>query len=540
MVISRQPKSSAHVDPLFSNLGIACISLMFVIPLLWPAIPPLSDLPGHMGQYRIMLAHGISPALARVYNFHWTLIGDLGADGLMLPLGSILGVEPATKLITMCIPLLTAAGMLILAREVHGRVPPTAFFALPLAYSYPFQFGFVNFTLAMALALWAAAFWLRLGTTGRLKLRAVIFVPIAMLLWICHVAGWGLFGLFAFGCEIASGRRRHRSWERSAVDAMIAVIPLSLPILVMLAHRDGISAGTGHWSVLRKLGWLISLERDRWIAFDIGSALLTYAFLISCFFSRKIRLEPVLALPAALYLAAFVIVPGDILGGSYADMRILPFSVALALLSVDPGGLTPNRQSQLLAAGSLFAITRLSFQTVSYIEFDTALASELGAVSQIAYGASVLVLNDRACVRPWTLSRFEHLGSMAIVRRDAFSNDQWAIEGSHLIRIRKLDAAPFAADPSQYVNDKPCLNSVQPTLDDAVAHFNRRSFDYLWTVGFPPGRISDLGLRQTWTNGKSTLYAVARPHDDANGSDRRRENAGIAAYARPPGEKREE
>ncbi|MFO3796683.1 MAG: S1C family serine protease, partial [Anaerolineales bacterium] len=39
--------------------------------------------------------------------------------------------------------------LLWIAREVHGRIPPTALFALPLAYSYPFQFGFVNFALSI-------------------------------------------------------------------------------------------------------------------------------------------------------------------------------------------------------------------------------------------------------------------------------------------------------------------------------------------------------------------------------------------------------
>jgi hypothetical protein len=59
----------------------------------------------------------------------------------------------------------------------HGKVPPTSLFALPLAYAFPFQFGFVNFTLGVALTFLAAALWLRLGTQGRTRLRAALFVP---------------------------------------------------------------------------------------------------------------------------------------------------------------------------------------------------------------------------------------------------------------------------------------------------------------------------------------------------------------------------
>ena len=48
---------------------------------------------------------------------------------------------------------MTVAGFLWVAREVHGRVPPTAFFALPFIYGYPFLFGFVNFTLVGGVGL---------------------------------------------------------------------------------------------------------------------------------------------------------------------------------------------------------------------------------------------------------------------------------------------------------------------------------------------------------------------------------------------------
>ncbi|MQH18582.1 hypothetical protein EI065_25015, partial [Escherichia coli] len=112
------------------------------------------------------------PWLSDWYNFSWQLIGNLGIDILIIPLAKLFGLELAVKLIVMTIPALTVTGFLWIAREVHGRIPPTALFALPLAYSYAFQFGFVNFALSMALALNAFALWLRLARTGHFRLRA--------------------------------------------------------------------------------------------------------------------------------------------------------------------------------------------------------------------------------------------------------------------------------------------------------------------------------------------------------------------------------
>jgi hypothetical protein len=165
---------------------VALIALVAIIPLLWPDIPPLVDLPGHMGRYRVQLAIADHPHLARWYGFDWSLIGNLGIDLLVIPLAPLFGLELAVKLIVLTIPALTVAGLLWIAREVHGRTPATALFALPLAYCYPFQFGFVNFALSMALALNLFAWWLRLARLGRFRLRAVIFVPISCLLWLGH------------------------------------------------------------------------------------------------------------------------------------------------------------------------------------------------------------------------------------------------------------------------------------------------------------------------------------------------------------------
>ena len=104
---------------------VACV-LLALVPLLLPTIPPLVDVPGHMGRYAVQL----DPVPFRDwYAFHWQLIGNLGVDLLIEPMGRLFGVELGTKLIVMAIPALAVAGLLWIAREVHGRVPPTAFFS---------------------------------------------------------------------------------------------------------------------------------------------------------------------------------------------------------------------------------------------------------------------------------------------------------------------------------------------------------------------------------------------------------------------------
>src|SRR5438270_13746728 len=130
-----------------SRLSRGLVVFATMLRLLYPPVPPLVDLLGHMGRYRVELDLDHSPFLQLYYNYHWAAIGNLGVDLLIIPLGKLLGLEPAVKLIVLMIPPMTAAGFFWVAREVHGRVPPTAFFALPFITGYPFLFGFVNFTL---------------------------------------------------------------------------------------------------------------------------------------------------------------------------------------------------------------------------------------------------------------------------------------------------------------------------------------------------------------------------------------------------------
>src|SRR4051794_1403748 len=181
--------------------GVAAIALFCTLPLLWPALPPLVDLPGHMVAYKVEIDRARSAWLQQWYSLHWAPMGNLGVNLLVIPLERLVGLERTVKLIVLAIPPMTAAGFLWTAREVHGRVPATALFAVPLAYCYPFVFGFLNFMLSMALCFLAFGLWLRLGRLERFRARAAVFVPLSIIAWLAHTFGWGTLGVLAFAAE---------------------------------------------------------------------------------------------------------------------------------------------------------------------------------------------------------------------------------------------------------------------------------------------------------------------------------------------------
>ena len=478
-----------------------------VVPLLWPAIPPLSDLPGHIGRYRIMAEAG-RPPLSEHYAVHWALIGNLGVDGLVLAIAPVLGIEFATKIIVMLIPLLSVAAMLWLAREVHGRVPATTPFALPLAYASPFQLGFVNFALATALVLAALALWLRLARGSAPWVRALVFVPISCLIFVCHSFGWAMLGLFVFGAEWAIQRKAGRSVAGAGIRAALMCVPMALPLaLMVLGGPDHLAGGTGDWFDVRlKLFWVGSLLRERWQVYDVLCAMLLYAVVALALRSRRLSLAPVLAVPALLGAIAFVLLPAFYAGGSMVDMRVLPATVALALLAIDVPASEASWEQRIAGLAAAFFVIRMATTTLAFVLFAQGQTTALRAIDAMPQGASVLVLVNEPAADNWTNPRLGHIAGLAIARRRIFTNEQWALAGQQLVRPLHPTAAPFDRDPSQLIYPATVPGSM--SLQQAIATFDRRTFGYVWTIGFPTGAACAADLQVIWSNASSTLYRV--------------------------------
>jgi hypothetical protein len=489
---------------------LALVVLATMVPLLYPPVPPLVDLLGHMGRYRVELDLDHSPWLQRYYDYHWAAIGNLGVDLLVIPLGKLFGLELAVKLIVLAIPPLTAAGFLWVAREVHGRIPPTVFFALPFIYGYPFLFGFVNFTLSVALAFLAFGLWLRLGRLERTGLRSWLFAPISLVVFFCHTYGWGLLGLMCFSADAVRLHDRGRSWWRAGLEAALHTSVMALPILVMLIWRSETHGGeTSSWFEWKiKWRWIYSALRDRWKWFDIGSLAAAALAFLYAIFSRKLTLSRNLAFSAIVLAVCFAILPRIIFGSAYADMRLVPYLMAVALLAIRFRGAPDRRTAQVLAVlGLVFFATRTAANTISLGIAANDQSAKLQAVDLMPRGARVISMVGMPCQEYWPMLRNGHLGAMVIVRREGFSNDQWLLEGVNLLDLKYRAAGYYAADPSQLVRPNRCRDPLHRMIDVSLAALPRADFDYVWLIDVPPydpATVAD--MKPVWRGPGSILY----------------------------------
>ena len=497
-------------------MTIVLVVLLTMVPLVYPPIPPLVDLFGHMGRYRVELDLHQSPWLQQYFNYHWAAIGNLGVDLLVLVLGPIMGLEPAVKLIVLATPPLTAIGFLWVAREVHGRIPPTALFALPFIYGYPFLFGFVNFTLSVAFAFLAFGLWLRLGRLDRTVVREWVFVPISLVVFFTHTYGWGLLGLMCFSAEAVRLHDRGRSWWRAGLEAALRASVMASPLLVMLIWRSethgGQTSGWFEWKF--KWVWIYSALRDRWKWFDIGSLvvpLLVFLYAIANrIFGKTLTLSRNLVFSAMVLAASYVILPRIVFGSAYADMRLVPYLAAVGLLAIRFRGPEMKKTGEVLAVlGMLFFATRTAANTISLARAADDQSAKLEALKFVPEGARVIALTGMTCAEYWPPLRNAHLGAMVIVRKNGFSNDQWLLEGINLLDLKYRAAGYFAADPSQLVRPNRCIDRLHRQIDDSLAALPRSDFDFVWLIDNPPydhALVSDLTL--VWRGPNSELYRL--------------------------------
>ena len=327
------------------------------------------------------------------------MIGNLGVDLLIVPMSKLVGLEMAVKLIAIAIPPMTVAGFLWVAREVHGRIPPTAAFALPFVFGHPFMFGFLNYSLAVALAFLAFGLWLQLARRGLFRLRLALFVPMSFLLFICHTYGWGLLGLLCFSAEAVRLHDRGDSWWKAGLKAGGQAAVMIGPIVLMLLWRSEVDrAMTRDWfNWDTKWLWIRTALRDRWMIVDGGMMAVVVFVLFVAVRSPRITLSRNLAFSGLVLAVMFALLPRMIFGSAYADMRLVPFIFAVLLLSIRFKPDAERSAARWFAvAALLFFLTKIVTTTLSLAIASREQDRAMGAVNFLPRGAASISLVGEA------------------------------------------------------------------------------------------------------------------------------------------------
>lgn len=486
------------------RLGVVLLILATALPVLFLKTPPMVDVLGHIGRYTLQTGLAADPWLRQWYAFEWQVIGNLGADLLVQLLHPLLGVLGAARAIIALVPLLGASAIVLLSRQVHGRVTPFAVASLPLLYALPFSWGFLNFSLSMALALLAFTLWLRLGPGAR---RVAVFAALSLALWLCHTFGWAFLGILCTGESLARRYRAVRSPLRTLLSAAADCGGLLAPLAPMLLWRSTASgAGVDGWfDWMQKGQWLVSIQRLDWQMVDLACAAILLALPFLAITSR-VRVDARIGLAAGFALAAFFLLPKQIFGSVFADMRLAPYAVLLALLALRDDGAAAFRRVLMVGALAFLGL-RLALTAHVYHDREREVERHLAALDAIPPHARVAMLVEVPCQTEWALPWFSHIGSLALTRKSIFVNDQWANASMNPLHVRLPQAGPFATDDKQLFFPERC--GMRPTVAQALKALPLRAFTHVWVVGPRPSSApGSPSLSTVWRGRDSEVMRV--------------------------------
>ncbi|MXO73311.1 hypothetical protein GRI99_16920 [Altererythrobacter buctensis] len=464
-------------------LGLV-LALLAALPVLVAVHPQQADYAAHLARYHVMLHGADSAFLARYYDFRWALTGNLGVDLLMVPLGTLLGVERASWLIALLLPPFTGLAIISVEWTLRRKVGPGALLALTLVWSPAKLMGFANFCLALAPALFAFALWVRLEGKGW---RAPLFILIGAVVWLCHSAGWGVLGVMVFGYEW----HRSKGWR-----AGLRTWPLWLPFAITAATLQGASGnGYGDSVLAYKLSiWLKALA-DHHQGLDMLSVIAIVAVIAIAW--RAGKLDGRLGWAALFVALLSLVLPRHFGGGDLADLRLVPVGLLLGCLAID---LKAPRWVLYLAP--VLFLARLAVTSVAWHEESAQLQSALAGLEQIPEGARVA---GAVALDPgqWGSHALAHAPSYATVYRDALVNSHFAIAGVHMLRLRV--AAEGFTGPSQTIMAK------RGETIDLAAFAPARRADYLWYFGTNPVSALPPGAQVLHRTPASLLLKLGPP-----------------------------
>lgn len=491
-----------------SALTVGVMAAAFILMLV-PTYQALVDLPSHLQHFHYSLGGGTTGPNAQFIDYRWRLLPTLGTEIIVYLLGPALGLALATKLTVALIPAINAGGILVLARVVHGRITPLHLAALPLAFSYPFAYGFLDYCFASGLALWAGAGWIALERRGAARSLVIFGLLIAPLLMVSHLGGWMLFGVIAFGGSLAE--RRRGGWIRAGWSSVVSCLPIAWPVPILILLRSGAGGQLDGWLDLHQIAaWGASALREENLVIDLASGAALYLLcLLPIVLRRRFRYDLTLFIPAVIVWLAVLFVPLVVFASVFANVRLVPYALILTILTLKP---TLPLPGWLWLVSGTFVAFRFLVTLVALLHASARIDTQLGALPHIPVNARFVTFVLEPCGFQWAPRRSRSIHLYAAIERNALSSSNFTVPGQHLLRVTYPPAQDLMVSGSNIVTDWKCQG--RRMLEEAYPMARAPAFDYLWLFDVPAGRLPrQPNFRPVWQAEGSALYRIVGATD---------------------------
>ncbi|MEM7695053.1 MAG: hypothetical protein AAF318_11420 [Pseudomonadota bacterium] len=411
-------------------MAVALAPLFITVPI------PLIDLPTHVARALLIAKLDEMPALQPYYAIEWHALPNLGVDLLLPPLLSVMSPAAASILFVSIIMVGVATGAVVVHRQLFGRWSLFSLLVFFLLYHGPLLWGFLNYALSIALALWGFALWLAL------RERSVAVRLPALALWasataIVHLYGFGILAVLVGTSEFSRAVLRRGGAGRLALDALPFAPAIAFTFFSQTAGDGEIVWG----SVRHKVGYLVEAFHTVFLPLDLVVMVVFGLVMAGLLLTRRLVVAPVMVLSLATLFAVYLAMPIMIFGSGMADWRLLPV-VGIVFCAVADWRVSAAALRRALVAlfGGLLAL-RFGAIAVAFLGAGEVNASLRSAVATVEPGERVAVAVMRERQRLGNFGLHNHLAAWALVERQAFVNSMFHNPGHQPLRIT-FDEAP--------------------------------------------------------------------------------------------------
>lgn len=505
------PTASILDRPLTWWVSLAFMLTTLLVPIIAVEVPPLTDYPNHLARC-YLLAFGTSdPVLSQMFSVHWQIIPNIAVDLLLPALMHVFSPLLAGRVVLSLCLLLPTSGAVALSCAYFQRRSYWQIAAGFAAFNVTFLMGFMNFELAIGIAMWGAAAWVLYRE--RFPIGTVSFgAVVATLAFFFHMFGFCFYALLIgsyeltvlFGKDLRTLPDVRHATKRAIFLVLALVIPTTFYFVSPLEQIED----AARWPhVAQKTANFFGPFLDYSSAFDVLTIVPLIAFLIFCVTQRRARISAAALIASVILLVTYIAMPRAMKGTYFLDIR-LPIMLGFMIFAgFMPAGLTPR---QRIASGILFAalfLARITFITSVWMQSQRDVDDVRQVIASVTPGSRVLAADVVCTDNPaWC-------ASMPISRRlPELTPTYWHLAAFVLLDRHAFWPNIFAEDTKQPIVIKEPYRDLQAVDSPPV------NYTYLALDQIPPIELKRFPFLTGWS--QKFDYVLVLNADGASNLDR--------------------
>jgi hypothetical protein len=479
-------------------VGLGLMLGCLLVPLILTEVPPLTDYPNHLARCYLLAFGSSDPALRQMFSAHWQIIPNIGVDLILPKLMHVFSPLLAGRIMLAFCLLVPTTGAIALSRAYFRRRSLWQIATGFAAFNALFLMGFMNFELAIGMAMWGAAAWIRYREQNPVAAvtSALILAP---LVFFFHLFGFCFYALLIGSYEFfVVSQRTLRTWpdvgyaaKRVGALGIAMVIPA---LLYIASPLERVNFSPAWVSLPKKLYLAFDSVLEYSSLFDLLIAASLLALLIFCVMNGRARISKAALICSTALLCVYLVTPVSFKGVYFVDTRLPVMMGFLVFAGFMPRSFNARERSLAVAFFVILFIARVSLITNVWMQSQRDLADLRQTITSVTPGSRVLAadvqyrdnpdwyLNMPASRRlPEVAPTYWHLASFVLLDRHAFWPNIFAEESQQPIAIiapyRELEAVR-----------SPPLNYLDLTMsrlpDQELEHFPyladwREKFDFV-------------------------------------------------------------